>query len=254
MEPLNLSLYPEFNEVEYINYKAFYVFIKWVSSEEFSQDNLKKNLKDMNWVDVNVRDHDRVISSLLKQSTVVPFNFGTVYRSEDSLKKFIDDYSGPLLDNFHYVENKEEWSIKIYSNPRALTDNIDSLSTEAAKMEKKIKACSSGKAYILKRKKEEFIKNEISRLNKMYGQAYYDKLKNVSEASNLNNIIPQKATKREDEMILNTNFLVKKDRKNDFKQTINRLKEEGEQIGFIIEETGPWPPYSFISLKGKNDG
>jgi len=37
----------------------------------------------------------------------------------------------------------------------------------------------------------------------------------------------------------------------DFKWTFDTLRKKDENSGFIIEATGPWPPFSFISIKEK---
>jgi len=154
-----------------------------------------------------------------------------------------------LTENFHNIEGKEEWSVKIYCNRKALSEQIDELSEEAASLEKQIMASSPGKAFLLKRKKTDLIENEMDRLCKIYGQEYYYKFKNLSESTSLNNLLPKEFTAREDSMILNAAFFVNKNNIQDFKRTIGEIKEKDENSGFIVEATGPWPPFSFISIK-----
>ena len=228
-----------------------YVIVKYVSGEEFSEENLKKNLADLQWLETNARDHIMIISKIMEQNTVIPFNFGTIYQSEESLKKFIKDYSGSLSENLLHLEWKEEWAVKIYVDRKALTEQIDELSEEVAALEKQIMASSPGKAFLLKRKKTDLIENEMDRLCKNYGQEYYNEFKNLSVSTCLNNLIPKDFTGREDTMILNATFLVHKTKVPDFKNTFEILKKKDGNSGFFLEVTGPWPPYSFISLKEK---
>ena len=112
-----------------------------------------------------------------------------------------------------------------------------------------IMASSPGKAFLLKRKKTELIENEMDRLIKNYGQEYYNDFKNLSEATSLNNLLPKEYTGREDTMILNAAFLVRKTNVPDFKNRVGFLRRKDGNSGFFIEATGPWPPYSFISIK-----
>ncbi|MCX6233320.1 MAG: GvpL/GvpF family gas vesicle protein [Bacteroidetes bacterium] len=240
-----------FGDLKYLKATGFYATIKYVSESDFSEENLKKNLSDISWVEPSVRDHINVISKIMENSAVIPFKFGTIYQSEDSLKKFIEDYSDSLTENLHNIEGKEEWAVKIYCDRKALSEQIDELSEEAAALEKQIMASSPGKAFLLKRKKTDLIENEMDRLCKIYGQKYYNDFKNLSESTCLNNLLPKEFTGRVDTMILNATFLVSKNKVADFNGTVDTLRKKDGNSGFIIETTGPWPPFSFISIKEK---
>jgi antitoxin component HigA of HigAB toxin-antitoxin module len=185
----------------------------------------------------------------MEEYTVIPFNFGTVYLSEESLHKFVVEYSDSLIENFLFVEWKEEWTIRMYSNQEVLREEIDNLSTEAADLEKLIMSSSPGKAFLLSRKKAILIENEISKLNKYYGSEYYDEIKKHSVSTVFNNLIPKEFTGRNDDMILNATFLVNKDQSVNFVSNVRLLNKKYNHLGFDSEITGPWPPFSFISIK-----
>lgn len=227
----------------------FQVIVKYVSSQEFSEENFKRNLSDIEWLENSAREHVEVISTLMDQNTAIPFKFGTIFNSEDSLRKFITDYSDSLLENFHHIEGKEEWSVKIYCDRKSLSEQIDELSEETAALEKQIMASSPGKAFLLRRKKSELVENEMDRICKSYGQNYYDEFRKLSVSTNLNNLLPKEFTGREDTMILNAAFLVNKAKVNDFRNTVDTLRKKDGNSGFFIETTGPWPPFSFIYIK-----
>ncbi|MEI6049094.1 MAG: GvpL/GvpF family gas vesicle protein [Bacteroidota bacterium] len=236
--------------INFIVSDDFCAIVKYVSNSEFSEENFRKNLSDIQWVESNAREHINVISRVMEFNTVIPFKFGTIYNSEDGLKKFITDYSGSLAENIHNISGKEEWSVKIYCDRDVLSEKIDELSQEADALEKQIMASSPGKAFLLKKKKTDLVENEIDRLCKNYGQEYYDAFQNLSESSSLNNLLPKEFTGREDTMILNATFLISKNKVTDFKSIAETLKEKNIS-GFFIEVTGPWPPFSFISIKEK---
>jgi len=229
----------------------FIVFFKHVPGFEFSEENLKRNISDIQWLEINARDHFMIISLIMGGCNVIPFKFGTIYNSPDSLTNFITEYSSSLIENFDFIRGKEEWTVKIYCDRISLNKQIDELSEEAAEMEKQIMASSPGKAFLLKRKKYDLVENEMDRLCTQYGQDYYDIFKNLSKSNRLNNLLPKEFTGREETMILNTAFLVCKDKVTDFINTADDLRKRDENSGFFIEVTGPWPPFSFISIKEK---
>jgi len=227
----------------------FNVIVKYVSSREFSEENFKRNLSDIEWLEKNAREHVEVINLLMDQNTAIPFKFGTIFNTEDSLIKFITDYSDSLFENFHHIEAREEWSVKIYCDRKSLSQQIDELSEDTASLEKQIMASSPGKAFLLRRKKSELVENEMDRICKSYGQNYYDEFRKLSVSTNLNNLLPKEFTGREDTMILNAAFLVNKTKVNDFRNTVDTLRIKDGNSGFFIETTGPWPPFSFIYIK-----
>ena len=241
----------EFDGLKSLRFDDLYVIVKYVSESEFSEENLKKNLSDIQWLEKNARQHIRVIGMIMGQCTVIPFKFGTIYQSEAGLKKFIEDYSDSLIENLFHVEWKEEWAVKIYCDRKALNEQIDELSEEAAALENQIMASSPGKAFLLKRKKIDLVENEMDRFCKIYGQEYYNEFTNMSESASLHHLLPKEFTGRNDAMILNATFLVSKDKATDFVSMARLLKKKYSNLGFDIEITGPWPPFSFISIKEK---
>jgi hypothetical protein len=226
----------------------FYVFLKHVPEDEFSEHNFKRNLSNMAWLDTNAREHVGVISELMEQNTMIPFKFGTLFLTEESLKKFITDYSDSLNDNFLHIQKSEEWSVKIFCDQNALSEKIDELSEVSAELEKQIMASSPGRAYLLKRKKTDLIDNEMNRICKEYGQNYFNEFEHLSVATSLNNLLPKDFTGREDTMILNAVFLVQTNNVTDFNNTTENITKKYGNFGFKIEITGPWPPFSFISI------
>lgn len=241
----------EFDGLKSLFVEGFYLVIRFVPESEFSEINLKRNLSNLKWLDDNAREHISVISRISKNCTVIPFKFGTIYHSTESIKDFVRDYSASLIENFNKIRGKDEWSVKIYYNRTVLSRQIDELSEEAAALEKQIMASSPGKAFLLKRKKADLIETEMDRLCKKYGQEYYDEFKNNSVDSTIENLIPKEYTGRDDTMILNANFLVEREKVHLFTNVVENLRKKDGNTGFFIETTGPWPAFSFVFIKEK---
>jgi hypothetical protein len=246
---------PEFPEtmIRFKNLKSlvfgdFYVVVESVSSEEFSEGSFNRNLSDIEWLETHAREHTEVISILMDKNTAIPFKFGTTFNAENDLEKFITDYSDSLLENLLRIEGKEEWGVKIYCNRKLLSEQIDELSEETAGLEKQIMASSPGKAFLLKRKKNELVENEMDRICKSYGQDYYNEFRKLSISTILNNLLPKKISGRGDTMVLNANFLVNKTKADDFRNTVDTVRKDGIP-SFIIETTGPGPPFLFVYIK-----
>ena len=239
----------ELKTVENIQVGDFFAIMKYVSVEEFSEESFKANLSNAEWLEKNAREHIRVISKIMEEGPVIPFRLGTVYYSWEGLEKFVTDFSDSLTDNFNHIRGKEEWAVKIYCDRRILSEQIDELSEEAASLEAQIMGSSPGKAFLLKRKKSELIENEMDRLCKSFGQAYFNELRDLSIAASLNNLLPKEFTGRNDTMMLNATFLVESAKIVPFTAAVEVMKTKAGKSGFFIEQTGPWPLFSFVHIK-----
>ena len=59
-------------------------------------------------------DHARVIADCFKQSTVLPFRFGTVFQDDESLRKSIRSNQRQFQNNLERLHGKTEMHLKIY--------------------------------------------------------------------------------------------------------------------------------------------
>lgn len=228
-----------------ILYKDLYAVISRVSADEFNEENLKKNLSNMDWLEQKVRAHMKVISQIMNFSTVIPFKFGTVFEKEDNLKKMLEGEVQFFKDKMAELDGKEEWAVKLYCNFETLNKKMNEISDEIKQLDQEIFSSSKGKAFLLKKKRNELIKKEADKKICEYGQHCFDNLKGCAEGAVLNKLLPREVTEKENEMILNSVYLVIKKKVEDFLGLVEELKNKYSEIGFEFDCTGPWPPYNF---------
>jgi hypothetical protein len=245
-EDVGVRIYP-------IYFQDTYAIVSKVSSDEFSEDNLKKNLANMDWVEKKVRQHEKIIEEIMKDATVLPFKFGTVFQSEENVENLLREHGAEYKRIIERIEGKEEWGVKIYCDVERLKGAIIKEEVEILKIEKEIESSSSGKAYFLKKKKEELIKDTVNKRINEYGRLCFEILKGQSLDVRINKLLPKEVTEREDDMILNSAFLVDKSRVAEFIQTTDALKAKYNDKGLNFDCTGPWPSYNFCQLSKENE-
>ena len=239
------------NNIYAISHQALYAVVGKVSEDEFSEENLKKNLADMNWIEPKAREHIKVINRIMETSTVIPFKFGTIFKTEASLRKMLEDYSRQIKDNIAELDGKEEWSVKIYCNFKVLTEKTVQISGKIKQLDREIFSSSPGKAFLLKKKRNELVKDEVNREIGEYGQCCFGKLKEQAREAVINRLLPREVTEKENEMILNIASLVSKEKAGDFHNAVEELKSKYKESGFEFDCTGPWPPYNFTAIKAE---
>lgn len=249
---------PEIGSVEnlvdklfFINHRDIHAVVSKVPDEEFSEENLKKNIDDTEWLKDKVSIHEKIIEDVMTNSCVVPFKFATLFESVDSLKECIEELEDELKMNLMNFEGNEEWGVKIYSDTEKLKGLLAEEDGELLKMDKEIGSSSPGKAFFLKKKREELINTVLNKKIREYGQDSFDRLKEHSIQANINKLQPKIITERKEDMILNSVFLVDKKGVEEFMETVDVIKAIYNEKGLFFDCTGPWPPYNFCTFSNE---
>lgn len=239
--------------VYFIHHRGVYAVVGRVKSNEFSEENLKKNLADLEWIKKKVGIHEGVIGRVMQGCCVLPFKFATIFNAEEGIKSIIDEDIEGFKNNLTNLEGKQEWGIKLYYDMERLKGYITRKNQEVLKIDEEINSSPKGKAFFLKKKREGLIKNIINGEINRYGKESFEILKALSIETRINKLLPKEVTEREDEMILNAAFLVDRDKAVEFLSTANGLRTKYSKRGIRLSCTGPWPPYNFCQIpKGKD--
>jgi hypothetical protein len=249
---------PELKETEglaeglyFVCNNGLYAVAGKVEEEEFGQEGIERNMADFEWVKAKAGVHERIIELVMADTDVIPFKFGTLFNTDDSLKAMLEEYGEEFQAILRKLENKEEWGVKIYRNPEKLKATFTNDEAEILKIEDEIKSSSVGKSYFFKKKKDELIEKILNERINECGQESFELLRELSFEAHINRLLPREVTEREDDMVLNSVFLVDKDEVADFQNMVDTLKMHYEDKGLLIDCTGPWPPYNFCDSKRK---
>lgn len=236
------------NNLYFLCHNGLYAVASKVEKQEFDEEGLKRNMADLEWVKVNASMHEKIIEQVMTNTTVIPFKFGTLFNTYDSLKAMLQEYGEEFKAILRKLENKEEWGVKIYCDTKKIKAFSINDEPEILEIEYRINKSSPGKVFFLKKKKAELLAQAVNRKINEYGQESFDLLKELSFEARINKLLPKQVTERKDDMVLNSVFLVDKDEVDNFTNMVDALKIHYESKGFFIDCTGPWPPYNFCGL------
>jgi len=236
------------NNVYFVYHEDLYAVARKVKESEFGEENLKKNLADLEWVKTIASTHERIIEQVMANTNVIPFKFGTLFNTDDSLKVMLKEYSEEFKAILKRLEHKQELGVKIYCDTEKLKRSFINDDAELLEIDNEINSSAAGKTYFLKKKKDELIKDASNKKINECGQESFEALKELSFEARINKLLPKEVTERKEDMVLNSAFLVGKDEVGDFLNMVDTLKMHYENKGFSIDCTGPWPPYNFCDL------
>lgn len=243
---IETKIYPIYSQ-------GIYAIVSKVLPDEFNEENLKKNLSDMAWVEKGVRQHEKIIEEIMKEGTVLPFKFGTVFQEEKNIEKLLKEQNAEFKKIIANLNGKEERGLKIYCNLKKFKLTLKKEEERIKEKDKEIASAGKGKAYFLKKKKEELMKNTINEKISEYTKDSFERLKRASYEAKVNKILPKEVTEKDEDMVLNAAFLIAAKRINEFDNIVEYLKTKYSDKGLSFDYTGPWPPYNFCSIKKKEE-
>lgn len=186
--------------------------------------------------------HLRVIEQVMQVSTVIPVEFGTIAASEEEVRE------GLLASRYEqfkallrYLEGKVELGLK------ALWREREPIFAEIAAEQERIRAL---REWIAARP-EAHTRQQRIEIGRMVAQALEAK-RSKEGGEILESLAPLAAETRAgrllgEKMILNTAFLVERQRETEFDERVSRLAaERGQRL--LFKYVGPAPPFNFVNM------
>lgn len=198
---------------------------------------------DQSSTEAILQAHEDVVDLLMQDTTIVPFKFGTILKDEKAALQMLQGDEEKFKRLLAKFTGRAEWGLKIYSDRQEFIKHIAQIESRFKNPARE--KLSRGVAYLLGKKTEEELKdNAIARLSEVSEVIFQELGKDAYEAK-LNKTLPQKLTGKKKEMILNTVYLVEREKVANFCKQGKRLMEKYVSMGLDLEVSGPWPPYSF---------
>ncbi|MBC8042518.1 MAG: GvpL/GvpF family gas vesicle protein [Rhizobacter sp.] len=239
---------PEAEGMFAIESKEVFAAARRASASEYAEIQFKENLKDVLWTEREVRRHEAAVEAMMRRGTVIPFKFPTLFTSEENVQAFIDQNRAEIKRQFQSLYQKTEWGVKIFWNGRVRETSPLLRSERLRQLDAEIETAAAGKAFFLRKKKDELMSGEIRLGIEALMQESLSALHRHSDAVHLSAVLPQRATGRTDEMIFNAAFLVAESAAQTFREALNLLTARLEEENMIAVLTGPWPPYHFCGI------
>ena len=189
----------------------------------------------------NVLAHQRVNETVMREHTVLPMSFGTVFKTRDDVTAFLKSAYRAFSDVLDKMENKLEFGLKVLWDRDAVIREIEEDDEDIRRLKSEI-AAQKGSTYFARMQYGRLIDAALQARSERYVAEIFDRLRDVSVAARSNKPIG-------DRMILNAAFLVSRDAEEAFDA---RVKELGAKHGMLtFRYTGPWPPYNFVNIRLK---
>ena len=189
----------------------------------------------------NVLAHQRVNETVMREHTVLPMSFGTVFKTRDDVQAFLKSAYRAFSDVIDKMEAKLEFGLKVLWDRDAVIREIEEEDEDIHRLKNEI-AAQKGSTYFARMQYGRLIDAALQAKSERYVGEIFERLRDVSVAARANKPIG-------DRMILNAAFLVSRDSEEAFDARVKQLGATHDKLTF--KYTGPWPPYNFVNIRLK---
>jgi hypothetical protein len=214
-----------------------------VPRDEFSQEAVDLRAGDLEWLGAIGYRHQGVIIELMTEGDVVPLRAFSLFSSETTLRRYLEENAERLEKVLQRVAGKREWTLRVEFDPEPWNEALGRRVSSLAKLTREIDIAGAGKAFLLRkrldeekkkasREAEEQVVSEIesSIVEKLACQTVAESRQQRSGA------FPQ------------LNVLINRDEESVLQELQAELAGRYGGDGISIALTGPWPPYTFAHV------
>jgi hypothetical protein len=189
----------------------------------------------------NVLAHERVNEAVMRDFTVLPMSFSTVFKTSEDIVELLRTAYDAFRDVLVKMRNKVEFGVKVLWEPEIVIREIEKEDENLRLLRQEISS-QRGSTYFARMQYGRLVDSLLQQRSEALVSDIFNALGSVSVASRANKPIGEK-------MILNAAFLVARDREADFDAMVKEIDSRYANLKF--KYTGPWPPYNFVNIRLK---
>ena len=189
----------------------------------------------------NVLAHERVNETVMRDHTVIPMSFGTIFKTREDIVELLRSAYDAFADVLSKMQDKLEFGLKVLWDRDEIVRTIEQEDEDIHRLKTEISS-QKGSTYFARMQYGRLIDGALQQRSERYVAEFFQGLRDVSVASRVNRAIG-------DKMIMNAAFLVQRDQEPAFDKRIKEIASRFDKLTF--KYTGPWPPYNFVNIRLK---
>lgn len=189
----------------------------------------------------NLLAHEIVNETVMREYTMIPMSFGTIFRSDDDVAALLRSTAPELSEVLAAMRGKVELGLKVYWDREKAISELERENAAVRELKAEIAADANGSTYFARVQLGRLVEEALDERANALMWSVYEPLRPLSVASRTSKLIG-------DDMLLNVAFLVERAREDEFDQAVKRLTSRHEDL-LTFKYTGPWPPYSFVNIR-----
>ena len=183
-----------------------------------------------------VRGHDAVVRAVFERGPVLPLRFATVVQDESGARELLRSHADAARDQLRHVEGATEWGLRLVR-----AQGHEAVPQPRGESNRASSTAGSGTEYLAHRR-------EVLRTREADNEAAARAAERITDELSWTVDAVRHGGSTGSSLLLDAAYLVATATESRFKEDIDRLAREMAEHGLVLELTGPWPPYSFVTL------
>ncbi len=204
-----------------------------VSLAEFSEEALRRNLEDRQWLEKTATAHHQVVEAVNDAGPTAPVRLCTVYRDDDRVGEMLREQADAFHATLSRLAGRREWGVQVFS-PAQPTDSPQATDSP-----------SPGLAYLERLRAQRDQRADRDHAMARQAENVHSSMADIATAARRYPPQDRRLTGIADPMILNAAYLVDISLEPVLAEHIANFRRAGLEIRL----TGPWAPYSFVELE-----
>jgi hypothetical protein len=189
----------------------------------------------------NVLAHERVNETVMRQRTVIPMSFGTVFETREDVHQLLQSAYGAFADVLAKLDDKLEYGLKVSWDRDRVVEEIERRDEDVRRLKAEISS-RQGSTYFARMQYGRLVDAALQSRSEQYVREIVEALRPIAVSSRTNRPVG-------DKMVLNAAFLVRRDREPELDAAVKAIGAKYRHLSF--KYTGPWPPYNFVNIRLK---
>lgn len=193
--------------------------------------------------------HQNVLEEAAEEfQNVIPAGFDTIIYDDkggepvEAVKKWLAGESTRLKEIMDKIRCRQEYGVQVFWEPEVTGNKLVEDDPGLKEMREKIRSASEGSAYLIRQKLDRALSGAIEKEADRCFRTFFSLI-----SQQCSDVRVEKVKKPEGarHMLMNLSCLLEQDRVPALGEALDEIERQG---GFTVRFTGPWPPYSFVSL------
>jgi hypothetical protein len=200
--------------------------------------------------------HHRVLSELTALCTVAPVKYGALCRGMDDVVTLLVRHGDAFKQALTRISGAQEWGVKVYADRVACWAAAEAAPAVAV-LQEELASASPGKAFFLGKKLRAAVdyamQHEFARMS---AEVHHRIVVHTREAAPnpAHRLLNATSDGQAPVLVLDVAYLVDRTCEPKFHQTVADIAEAVAAQSGLLRLTGPWPPYSFVSVNTAEAG
>ena len=191
----------------------------------------------------NVLAHELVNEAVMRDHTVIPMSFGTIFRTDADVVELLRSTGNAFSEVLKAIRGKVELGLKVVWDRGRVLAELEVNDEGIRGLKEEITNAATGSTYFARMQLGRLVESALEARANEFVSTIYETLRPLSVATRSNKLIG-------DNMILNVAFLVERSWEEDFDAAVRELSRRHQGL-LSFKYTGPWPPYNFVNIKLK---